>query len=214
MKSIILSLFVLISYETMAQSNLKDSTLKKDSIQKQDSSQKRDRYVVRIGVEIVDGDTMSVYLINRFVKSKETITQEEKDNYAKLVRYVKKALPYAKLAAFRLQMMEDNLNLLTTEKARKKYIKESEKAVKKQFMDDLKNFYVEEGKILLKLIHRETGKTTWDILKNYRGTFETLFWQAMAKTYDANMKVTYDPVIDYQIEEIIKSLEVDNVPKN
>jgi hypothetical protein len=191
MKSIILSLFVLISYETMAQSNLKDSTLKKDSIQKQDSSQKRDRYVVRIGVEIVDGDTMSVYLINRFVKSKETITQEEKDNYAKLVRYVKKALPYAKLAAFRLQMMEDNLNLLTTEKARKKYIKESEKAVKKQFMDDLKNFYVEEGKILLKLIHRETGKTTWDILKNYRGTFETLFWQAMAKTYDANMKVTY-----------------------
>lgn len=198
----------------MAQSNLKDSTLKKDSIQRQDSTQKRDRYVVRIGVEIVDGDTMSVYLINQFVKSKETITQEEKDNYTKLVRYVKKALPYAKLAAFRLQMMEDNLNLLTSEKARKKYIKESEKAVKKQFMDDLKNFYVEEGRILLKLIHRETGKTTWDILKNYRGTFETLFWQAIAKTYDANTKVTYDPVIDYQIEEIIKSLEVDNVPKN
>jgi hypothetical protein len=214
MKSIVLSLLLLLSFQTKAQSNLKDSTLKKDTIQKQDSTQKRDRYVVRIGVEIVDGDTMSVYLINQFVKSKETITQEEKDNYAKLVRYVKKALPYAKLAAFRLQMMEDNLNLLTTEKARKKYIKESEKAVKKQFMDDLKNFYVEEGKILLKLIHRETGKTTWDILKNYRGTFETLFWQAMAKTYDANMKVTYDPVIDYQIEEIIKSLEVDNVPKN
>jgi hypothetical protein len=214
MKSIVFALFLLLSFQTKAQSNLKDSTLKKDTIQKQDSTQKRDRYVVRIGVEIVDGDTMSVYLINQFVKSKETITQEEKDNYAKLVRYVKKALPYAKLAAFRLQMMEDNLNLLTTEKARKKYIKESEKAVKKQFMDDLKNFYVEEGKILLKLIHRETGKTTWDILKNYRGTFETLFWQAMAKTYDANMKVTYDPVIDYQIEEIIKSLEVDNVPKN
>ena len=214
MKSIVFALFLLLSFQTKAQSNLKDSTLKKDTIQKQDSTQKRDRYVVRIGVEIVDGDTMSMYLINQFVKSKETITQEEKDNYAKLVRYVKKALHYAKLAAFRLQMMEDNLNLLTTEKARKKYIKESEKAVKKQFMDDLKNFYVEEGKILLKLIHRETGKTTWDILKNYRGTFETLFWQAMAKTYDANMKVTYDPVIDYQIEEIIKSLEVDNVPKN
>ena len=204
MKSIVFALFLLLSFQTKAQSNLKDSTLKKDTIQKQDSTQKRDRYVVRIGVEIVDGDTMSVYLINQFVKSKETITQEEKDNYAKLVRYVKKALPYAKLAAFRLQMMEDNLNLLTTEKARKKYIKESEKAVKKQFMDDLKNFYVEEGKILLKLIHRETGKTTWDILKNYRGTFETLFWQAMAKTYDANMKVTYDPVICYHIDKTIK----------
>ena len=53
MKSIILSLIVLMSFQTIAQSNLKDSTLKKDSIQRQDSTQKRDRYVVRIGVEIV-----------------------------------------------------------------------------------------------------------------------------------------------------------------
>ncbi len=81
-------------------------------------------------------------------------------------------------------------------------------------MDDLKNLYVMEGKILLKLIHRETGKTTFDIMKNYGGTFETIFYQAMAKTYDADMKTTYDPVIDYQIEEIIKSLELSNAPQN
>lgn len=207
MRFFLILILCMMGIESKAQNVATDST-------KNDSSIRRDRYIVRIGYDIEGDDTIPVYLLNRFVKTHETLSKEEKDAYIKLVRYVKKALPYAKLAAFRLQMMEDNLNLLTTEKARKKYIKECEKSVKKQFMDDLKNFYVEEGRILLKLIHRETGKTTWDIMKNYRGTFETIFWQAMAKSYDANMKTTYDPVIDYQIEEIIKTLEIDNAPKN
>lgn len=207
MRFILIFIFLILGIDSSAQTVNVDTT-------NNDSNIRRDRYIVRIGYDIEGDDTIPVYLLNKFVKTHESLSQEEKDAYVKLVRYVKKALPYAKLAAFRLQMMEDNLNLLTTEKARKKYIKECEKSVKKQFMDDLKNFYVEEGRILLKLIHRETGKTTWDIMKNYRGTFETLFWQAMAKSYDANMKTTYDPVIDYQIEEIIKSLEIDNAPKN
>jgi hypothetical protein len=207
MRFFLICTIIILSLESNAQSVVTDST-------KNDSNIRRDRYIVRIGYDIEGDDTIPVYLLNRFVKTHESLSKEDKDAYIKLVRYVKKALPYAKLAAFRLQMMEDNLNLLTTDKARKKYIKECEKSVKKQFMDDLKNFYVEEGRILLKLIHRETGKTTWDIMKNYRGTFETIFWQAMAKSYDANMKTTYDPVIDYQIEEIIKTLEIDNAPKN
>lgn len=180
-----------------------------------DSAVRRGRYAVKIGYEVEGGDTIPVYLLNKFnFSSGNSKTEAERKAFENLYRWVKKALPYAKLAAFRLQMMEDNLNLLTTERAKKKYIKECEKSIKKQFMDDLKNMYVEEGKILLKLIHRETGKTTFDIMKNYGGTFETIFWQAMAKTYDANMKTTYDPVIDYQIEEIIKSIESDNAPKN
>lgn len=180
-----------------------------------DTLVKRSRYAVKIGYEIEGSDTVPVFLLNKFnFTYGGSKTKEEKDAFLKLYRWVKKALPYAKLAAFRLQMMEDNLNLLTTERARKKYIKECEKAIKKQFMDDLKNMYVEEGKILLKLIHRETGKTTWDIMKNYGGTFETLFWQAIAKTYNANMKSTYDPVLDYQIEEIIKSLEIESASQN
>jgi len=180
-----------------------------------DTLVKRNRYASKIGYDIQGTDTIPVYLLEKFNFTIGGVkTKEEKEAFNKLYRWVKKALPYAKLAAFRLQLMEDNLNLLTTEKAKKKYIKECEKSIKKQFMDDLKNMYVEEGKILLKLIHRETGKTSFDIMKNYGGTFETIFYQAMAKTYHADMKSTYDPVIDYQIEEIIKSLEIENVPQN
>ena len=179
----------------------------KDTL-KSDTTIVRNRSLVKIGYEIEGNDTLSVYLLNKFnLNTTSTKSQADKEAFVNLNKWVRKALPYAKLAAFRLQMMEDNLSLLTTEKAKKKYIKECEKAIKKQFMDDLKNMYVEEGRILLKLIHRETGKTTFDIMKNYGGALETIFWQAMAKSYNTNMKVTYDPVVDYQIEEIIKSIE-------
>ncbi len=172
---------------------------------------KRNKLAFKIGYEIQGSDTLPVYLLNKYIiTAKVTKTPEEIKDYENLVRWVRKALPYAKLAAFRLQMMEDNLNLLTSEKEKKKYVKECEKSIKTQFMDDLKNMYVEEGKILLKLIHRETGESTWDIMKDYGGTFEILLYQTMAKTYNADMKVTYDPVIDYQIEEIIKTIESEN----
>lgn len=176
---------------------------------------KRNKLAFKIGYEIQGDDTLPVYLINKYViTAKVTKTPEEIKAYEDLVSWVRKTLPYAKLAAFRLQMMEDNLNMMSSEKEKKKYIKECEKAIKTQFMDDLKNMYVKEGLILLKLIHRETGETTWDIMKEYGGTFETLLFQTMAKTYNADMKVTYDPVQDYQIEEIIQTIEKENAKKN
>ncbi|MCO6494121.1 MAG: DUF4294 domain-containing protein [Bacteroidetes bacterium] len=163
---------------------------------------------VKIGYEVVDGDTIPVYLYND-VYLQSLQSPEEIKRYKKLVRDVKVALPYAKLAAFRLQMMEDNLSMIKSKRARKKYISECEKAVKEEFMSDLKNLTVTQGKILLKLIHRETGKTTWEILKTYSGTLEPLFWNTMANLYGASTKETFDPVVDREIEEIIKKLELE-----
>lgn len=202
MKSFLFIYFSLFSIVLNAQSiNLKD-TINSDTVIY------RTRSFVKIGYEIEGKDTLPIYLLNKFnFSTSSTKSKAEKDAFINLNKWVRKALPYAKMAAFRLQQMEDNLCLLKSEKEKKKYIKECEKAIKKQFMDDLKNMYVEEGRILLKLIHRETGKTTFDIMKDYGGTLETVFWQAMAKSYNTSMKVTYDPVVDYQIEEIIKSIE-------
>ena len=180
----------------------------------QDTVIKRSRHLVKIGYEIEGTDTLPVYLFNRFnynVESGQGAADQEA--LKKLNRWVRKALPYAKLAAFRLQTMEDNLSLMSSEREKKRYVKACEKAIKQQFMDDLKNMYVEEGRILLKLIHRETGSTTFEIMQNYGGTFETVFWQAVAKTYRANMKVTYDPIVDYQIEAIILAIEKENASK-
>jgi hypothetical protein len=195
------SLFLMMGYsETLLAQNTPIDTTKLDTS------------VIRVGYQVEGKDTISVYLQKKFSYKGETITKEQKEAFLRLAYNVKKALPYAKLAAFRLQLMDDNLNLLTSEREKKKYVKDCEKAIKKQFMADLKNMTRDQGKILLKLIHRETGKTTWDIMTNYRGGLESLFWQAVAKTYDADMKEIYDPVVDYQIEEIIKTLEIENAP--
>ena len=159
--------------------------------------------------EVVDGDTFPVYTFDEFIL-KDLSDPAAYQKYLRLVRNVKKTLPYAKLAAFRLQMMEDNLNQLKTKRARTKYIKQTEKAVKEDFMKDLQNLSKTQGLLLMKLIHRETGLTTFEILKHYRGSASTLFWQSLAKFYGSDTKVTYDPVEDYQIEHIIRSLEIED----
>lgn len=126
--------------------------------------------------------------------------------YQKLIRDIKKVLPYAKLAGYRFQLMEQNLQMLPTEKARKQYLKRTEEAIKDQFMDDLVNLTVSQGKLLIKLIHRETGKDTYTILKTYRGNLTAFYWQGMAKVFTADLKNEYNPVEDWQIEQIITGL--------
>jgi len=170
--------------------------------------QTKGRRVMKMGYEVVDGDTIPIFLFDE-VYLKMLPTEEEQKRYKKLVRDVKIALPYAKLAAFRLQMMEDNLSMMKSSRAKKKYINQCEKAIKEEFMNDLKNLTVSQGKLLLKLIHRETGKTTYEILSKYQGKLEPLFWNSMAAMYGASTKDSYDVILDYQIEEIIKKLEIE-----
>ncbi len=176
--------------------------------QTEDSSKLK---LIKIGTDVIDGDTLTVYLLKKIKLDKEAEpTEEEKKALYRLKRHIIKTMPYAKMAAYRIQLMEDNLSTMTSEREKKKYIKACEKAIKEQFTDDLKNLYVDEGKLLLKLIYRETGKSTYDIMQNYSGTLETLFWQSIAKSFNSDMRVTYDPIVDYQIEEIIKSLGLDD----
>lgn len=150
-------------------------------------------------------DTIKIITLPDFIVHAQKDPEYEK-KYQKLVYNVKKALPYAKLAAFRYQMLEQNLQLLPTEKARKAYLKKTEANIKDQFMDDLKGLTVSQGKILIKLVYRETGRTTYDLLESYRGSFTAYFWQGLTKFYGGNLKDEYNPVEDWQIEQIIKQL--------
>jgi hypothetical protein len=156
----------------------------------------------------MDGDTFYVYSFDEFLL-KQFNSKEEQKEYLKLVRDVKKAMPYAKLAAFRLQMMDDNLNQLTSKRAKKKYIKATEDAIMDEFKSQLQKLTFSQGKLLIKLIHRETGNTTYEILKKYRGSASTMFYGIWAKMYDANINVEYDPIEDYQIEYIIENSKLE-----
>lgn len=154
-------------------------------------------------VVVIDGDTVNVVSIDPVLIS-SSMDAEKLKEYQRLKKRVRKVLPYAKLAAYKMQVMEDNLALKTTKKERKRYIRQCEESMKQLYMEQLKNLSIDEGKVLMKLIHRETGKTTWTIMKNYRGGTEAIFWQAFGSVYGHDMKVEYDPVMDYQIEHIIK----------
>lgn len=164
--------------------------------------------MVVMRLAIVDGDTILVHTFDEFIM-RDLNDPEARKRYLKLKHNVKVVMPYAKLAAFRLQMMEDNLNLIRNRREREKYIKDTEKAIKEEFMKDLKNLTVSQGKLLLKMLHRETGKTTYEILKGYRGNATTFYWGIIAGYYDANLQVEYDPIEDYQIEHIIKMLKLE-----
>jgi len=158
--------------------------------------------------EVIDGDTILVYDFDEYIL-KDLKDPEAEKRYLRLVRDVKKTLPYAKLAAFRLQLMEDNLQNIKSEKERKRYIKKTEKAIKDEFMDDLKNLTMSQGKLLIKLIHRETGKTSYELLDDYTNPFTSIFWQGMARVYGTTLRSSFDPVEQYQIEYIIKQLQLE-----
>jgi hypothetical protein len=157
---------------------------------------------------VMDGDTFYVYSFDEFLL-KEFTSKEEQEKYLRLVRNVKKVMPYAKLAAFRIQMLEDNLQQLSTKKAKKKYIKATEDAIVEEFKEQLSNLSRTQGKLLIKLIHRETGSTSYEILKKYRGSASTMFYGLWAKMYDADIDVKFDPIEDYQIEYIIKNAKLE-----
>lgn len=167
------------------------------------------RHTRLVRYEVVDGDTFPVYAFDEFIL-RDLNDPEAHKKYLWLVRNVKKILPYAKLTAFKLQMIEDNLNQLKTKRAKEKYLKQHEKALKKDFEEQLKNLSVNQGLLLMKLIHRETGQTTYQILRKYKGSVNAFMWQSFARFYGSDTKETYDPVEDYQIEHIIRSLEIED----
>ena len=127
--------------------------------------------------------------------------------YNKLKRDVKKAYPYAKLAAAKFEEMDQNMAKMN-KRQRKKYAKEQEKLLKDQFTEELKNLTVNQGKILMKLIDRETGNTSYDVIKTMRGSFNAFLWQGFARFFGSNLKDGYDPEgEDETIESIIRGIE-------
>lgn len=161
--------------------------------------------VRKVHCVIVDGDTIPVFTLPNYIFYGK-LTPEERRERIMLVNRIRSVLPYAKMAAFRLQIMEQNLQQISSRKARKEYIKETEKQLKDEFTEQLKNMSINQGKLLVKLIHRETGSTVYELLSDYSGSAETFFWDTFSKFYDSDLDTKYDSVEDYKIEQIIKSL--------
>lgn len=129
--------------------------------------------------------------------------------YQKLVRAVKKVYPLAKKAREEMQAMEDEMCALPTKAAQKKYVKGVEERIKKEYTPVLKKMTSYEGKILVKLIDRETEYTAYEIVKEFRGGFVAGFWQGIAKLFGQNLKTGYDKTgDDRMIEQVVTYYEL------
>lgn len=133
---------------------------------------------------------------------------EEAKRLAKLIRMVKKVYPYAKLAGIRFREMKSQIEAAPDRKARRKIIQGIEDEINNKYGDELKNLTFSQGKILIKLIDRETGSSTYDVVREFKGSFMAFFYQSFAKIWGFNLRTKYDPTgEDKDIELIIQLIE-------
>lgn len=134
-------------------------------------------------------------------------TKRESRKYRKLKRYVKKVYPYAQLASEKLNECYLEINADSTSK--RKAMKKVEKALKAEYGEELKKLTMTQGKILLLLIDRQTGNTTFELVKELRGGFSASMYQGVARIFGSSLKVNYDPKgKDWMIEDIVKKIEI------
>jgi hypothetical protein len=115
--------------------------------------------------------------------------------------------PYAMRSGIILNDINTKLAYVTDKDARKDYIKSREKELKKEFTDPLSNLSIYQGKVLMKLINRQTGNNCYDIIKEYKGGFTARFYQTVAFFFSTNLKQDYDPSgDDHEIEMILKEV--------
>jgi hypothetical protein len=128
--------------------------------------------------------------------------------YERLVYNVKKVFPYARLAGIKLTEYKHKLDSIPTEKGKKKYLKSAEKELEAQFGDEIKDLNFTQGKLLIKLIYRQTGASTFSILKDLRGSFNAFIYQTVARIFGYDLKTPYDPEGDDKtIEHIVLLIE-------
>jgi hypothetical protein len=167
-----------------------------------------DTIIVRAA--IVDGDTIpSSYLptVNIFSRRRFKSNREQA-KYTKLRRDVTKVWPYAKIAGERFQQLERELQMTSDKRVQQALVDKTEKEIKEQFEEELKKLTMTQGRILIKLIDRQTGQTSYALVQELKGKMSAFFWQGMARLFGSNLKSHYDPLgEDIEIEKIVKSLE-------
>ncbi|PKP34668.1 MAG: DUF4294 domain-containing protein [Bacteroidetes bacterium HGW-Bacteroidetes-17] len=154
--------------------------------------------------KIVNGDTIPVVQLNEVnVSAYRIVEKNEFRQMTRLIRNIKKVYPYAKIAGLKLKEYNDILLQTPDEKEQKKILKRAEQELKDEFGEDLKKLTFSQGKILIKLIDRETGNCSFDLVKELRGGFTAFFYQAFARIFGYNLKEKYDPKGEDSIIELI-----------
>ena len=125
--------------------------------------------------------------------------------YERLVYNLKKVYPYALMVRIKLNKVNEDLMNVKSEKERKDYLKNVEKNIFAQYEGDMRDMTITQGRLLIKLIDRETQNTSYTLIKDYRGKVAAAFWQGIARIFGTNLKEEYDPYGDDVTHRIYNS---------
>ena len=167
---------------------------------------------------IIKGDSIPREFIDLeevILLSKLQFTSKEyRRRYFILRRKTRKVYPYAKLASERLFIMSERLKTIKRKSDKKKYTKRVQKYIEEEFSEKLKKFTRTEGQILSKLIHRQTGRTSFDLVKELRTSWRAFWYNTSASLFDISLKEEYNPFKnkeDYLIEDILERSFQENI---
>lgn len=161
---------------------------------------------------IIDGDTVYLFTLEDFkVVELSSYGDVEKDKQLRRLKYhVTKVYPYAKIAVDKFNQYSAEIESVKSKSKKRKLLKQREQELKEEFTEVIKKLTVTQGRILVKLIDRGTGESTYDIIKEMRGGFKAFIYQGVAKLYSGDLKSRYDPKNneeDEMIERIVQSIE-------
>lgn len=128
-------------------------------------------------------------------------------SYQKLRMYVRNTLPLAHKCAAVVEEIDQELATMEKKRQQRKYIKRRQNELFEQYEDQLRDLNSTEGKILLKLVNRETGNSAFRLIKEYKSGATATVWQLLAKVYGLNLKQPYDPAQNAAIEKAVREVE-------
>ena len=161
----------------------------------------------KMGYVLEENDTITEpILLEEVVIFKEKLDPESKKQFLLLQNRVYKTYPFARIASDRLTAMNKTMDKLKSVKEKRKYFKIVENYMENEFTAQLKKLSRKQGQILVKLIHRQTGTTTYDLIKDYKSGWKAFWSNNTARVFDINLKTGYAPYNvneDYLIETIL-----------
>ena len=154
----------------------------------------------------VDFDSTDHFILSEYEISTDSDAFLKK--YRRTKYFVSRVYDYSKIASNMLMAFQDTLEYMDSKRMKKRYLNRANKILKQEFGDEIKNMSVTRGEYLMKLIYRETGYTTYDIIKYYRGNGKAFWYQALCKLYGQDLKRKYDPSgEDYLLERVVSEIE-------
>ncbi|WP_445454233.1 DUF4294 domain-containing protein [Flavobacterium sp. 25HG05S-40] len=160
--------------------------------------------IVRKEIITEEGDT--IVPLEEVVVYRQKFSAAERKEYQLLQNRVYKVYPLARVAAERLTVLNKNMDKMKTNREKKKYFKIVEDYMENEFTGQLKKLSRKQGQILIKLIHRQTGFTTFELIKDYKSGWKAFWSNNTAKLFDINLKTKYAPYDvneDFLIETIL-----------